>query len=701
MNTELHINGTIADIDKSEAIALTRSVFDLNNLSVRTGSYSNTFKLPKTNVNRLIFKSSENINSSSPEPYTLSTATIKVDGVEVVNGSFEITESEKDYSALIKSGNSQFNQLLKDVTLSTLSTDLSTLNHPYTALDVNNRRDSSEGIVYPNVDYGWLERATNGVDQPFNYFYPALYLKFVFDAAFARLGYRKIGTFWDGDLYNRLAIMAKDAISVNGIFFVNYGVSNSFFVNRSTIQPSTYTIQKATALNFINEIEDPDSLYEVTDIGTAYTVLGYNFPSNFSAGTVFEINLNGTVTINSSIISAYRTLKIVLAQLIFRLEIWNKDTNTFVGYASEVAYDFYTASYGGGGGSVFFNSDTLISPFDINEAINDPSGLAAIGATAEDHALIWTMAVQTTQTSLVAPPSVTHDPWNEITVDLEFSLNQDSAADIPDLNIVDSFDDINVGSAFIYLCNVAGVFYEVDETLKTIRMVEFDAIKRNKAKAIDWSKKIDLSRDPKVTFKLDYAQRNIFKYNNDTKDVFLNALPTYGEGYIYCDNTNLQEELIKYQSPFSLCAIGATMSSGRSMAKIFTGEKYTFTGSIHVVDNDAKVNSFTTRVVLLSRVTSGLIQIDGESAVTGNYEVNNAPLLFDYAIRQKYSLVNDALFRVKKVVCLMRLNEVDFQQFDSSKPVFIDYFNDTFMVNSIDQFKVNKKESTLVTLIRI
>lgn len=703
MTTELYINGNLIDLEGSEVIALTKSVFDLNNLGIRTASYSNVFKAPKTNANRLTFKSAGIVNSFNEEPYIKLIATIKVDGVEVVNGFAELENSDKEfYSITIQSGNGSFFNSIKSLKLTDLSTELAVLDHAYSASEVRDRRDSSTGIVYPNVDYGWFERATAG-DQEFQYFYPSLYLAFVFDAAISQLGYKKKGTFWDLPIYNQLAIMAKNVVSVGNVFFVEYGLLSgaNFFVTRSTTQTSTYVIEKTTPLNFINEINDEDSLYVDTNIGTVYTIFAYNFPSTFGAGTVFEIGLNGTVNINPSIIAQYRSYYLIRAQLVVRLEIWNKDTNTFIGYALDIGYDFYSATYSGGGGSVYLDADNLISSFNINEAINDPSGLAAIGATADEHCLVWRLGVITKQTNLVAPPSVTYDSLPDISVDLEFSINQDSSLDTPDMRVIDSFDDINIGNAFLYLCNVGGVFPVVDEGLKTIEMVEFDTIKRNKINALDWSNKIDISTNPDVSFKMNYARQNLFNYNNDSKDVWLNKLTNYGQGQITVDNENIDQEVTKYKSPFSLCAISPTFENTRSMAKIYTGDKWIFNGATYDLDPDATVGGFTTRVVFLSRVTSGLIQITGTTTVTGNYEVNNTPLLFDYVLRNKYSLINDLLNKTKVVKCLIRLNQVDFSQFDFTKPVFIDYFNDTFVVNDIEQFKVNEVDSTFVTLIRL
>jgi len=75
--------------------------------------------------------------------------------------------------------------------------------------------------------------------------------------------------------------------------------------------------------------------------------------------------------------------------------------------------------------------------------------------------------------------------------------------------------------------------------------------------------------------------------------------------------------------------------------------------------------------------------------------------LFDFVLRNRYSLINGVLDKTKVVSCLMNLKEIDFRNFDFTKPVFIDYFNDYFIVNQISQFKANEVDSTKVTLIRM
>ena len=707
MITELYIDGSLVDLEKQETIVLTKSVFDINKFSVRSSDFSNVFKVPKTQQNRLIFKSAGIVNSFNDEPYDQLSASIKIDGVEVAVGVAELQSSDEDYYSIsVQAGNGAFFKAIKALYLTDLSNDLATLDHEYSPAEVSARRDVAAGLVYPNVDYGWFERASTG-SQPFRYFYPALYVKFIIDKAIEQLGYKRLGSFWEGLNYSSLAIMAKNIVSDADTYFVsysaNYGV-DFFTVDRGGTETLSNGFRVFSVLNFSNENSDEDELYVDTALGLGYVTFGYNFPVNIGNTTTFVLNFNGNVNISQGVRGSFRNGFIINADVVFRLAIYNKVTDTFVSNAVEFSYNFYEADYDledqGQFDELVLKSERLETQATISSADNTLSSLSSIAATATDHALVWFVDI-ITETHPDAERISTVDVLADLAVDVEFDLTQTSGGDPNQVTVINSFDDISIGSLFLYVCNVFGVFPSVDEGLKTVSMISFDSIKRNKAQAINWSKKIDLSTEPEVSFKLDYAKNNIFEYANDDKDVFLNELTNYGRGTFVVDNENMNQEVVKYRSPFSLCAIAPTFNETRSMGRIFTGDKYIFNGVTYEVDSGAKVEGFTTRVVSLSRTTDNLIQVSGGSTVTGNYEVNNTPILFDYVVRTRYSIVNDILNKTKVVNALIRLNEVDFRTFDFTKPVFIDYLNDYFIVNDIKQFKANEVDSTNVTLIRI
>lgn len=714
MKTELIINGSLVDLEKQETIALSKSLFDVNRLNVRTSEFSNVFDVPKTQNNRLIFKSAGIVNSFNDEPYDQLTASIKVDGVEVSAGVAELVSSDEDYYSIsVQAGNGSFFKQIKALSLTDIESYLTPLDHLYNAAEVSARRDlvnygafTPTGLIYPNVDYGWFERSQDG-DQPYEFFYPALYVHYILESAIESLQYKRVGSFWEQDNYKSLAIMAKGIVSDEDNYFVSYSIESGtgfFDVTRGSEEfPDSYAV--FANLNFPEEQQDDDGLYVDTNLGLGYTTFGYNFPVNFTSSTTWTINLNGTVSINN-IRSILRNNYITNASIRFRLEIWNKVTNTYVGNALQLEDTFYSAEYREeeGRSIIIPSTEVFNQEIQINDVINNPFNLNSIGATATDHVLVWFIEILTT--TYTSEDLSTYDALDQIAVELEFDLEQSSGGDPSAVSVVNSFDDINIGSLFLYVNNVLGVFPVVDEGLKTIEMVSFDTIRRNKINAVDWSKKIDITDEPEVSFKLDYAKNNIFEYSNDTKDVYLNKLTNYGRGMLIVDNENVEFEKVKYRAPFSLCAIGSTFnnplsSSARSMGKIFTGDKYTFDGQNYNLDPEAEVEGFSTRIVSLSRSTASPIQITGGASVDANYEVNNTPILFDYVLRTRYSLIRDMLIKTKVVDALFNLTQVDFRNFDFRKPVFIDYLNDYFLVNEIKQFKTNEVDSTNVTLIRL
>ena len=639
MITELFINGQQVDLDKADTIAFTKSVFDINKPSTRTSEFSNAFKVPKTQNNRLIFKSAGLVNSFNDEPYDKLEASVRVDGLEVVYGIAELMSSEEDYYVInVQGGNGSFYKSIKALSLVDISQPLSLLNHEYNAIEVSKRRDLInyeegilDGLIYPNVDYGYFDK-TDLEPQNHNYFFPALYLHYIINNSIDILGYKRVGAFWQSDAYRSLAIMAKNIVSDANVYFIDYNISSGFdfFATRGKIeQGQTYTT--FSALNFPQENDDENNLYIDTDLGLGYTTFGYNFPINFNDNTTFVIGLNGTVTIQD-VRTIFTNDFVTSAKLKVRLQLWNKVTDTYITDAASFEQDFFSIDYEDVDRGQFDeivpdpSSEEWNPIIQIAQVVNQPNGFDGIASTATDHALVWFIEIETT--TLENQDVQTPDLTRYIDAQLEFDLTQSTGGSPTEVSVINTFDDVNIGNIFLYVCNVLGVFPKVDEALKTIDMFSFDDLKKNKGNALDWSKKIDISQEPEISFKLDYAQQSSFEDTNDDKDVFLNQLTNYGKGTFVVDNENLPFEVVKYQSPFSLCAIAPTFNNTRSMGKIYTGDKFTFDGQRYNRDPEAEVDGFSTRIVNLARSTQGLVQIQDGIPSVANYEVNNTPILF-------------------------------------------------------------------------
>jgi len=709
MSTSIEIEGQSLDLSRNEPIAFSVIGFDVLTLGVRSSSFSNVFRVSATSQkNRDIFNSAEIVNSTNPEPYKSLTAVIKVDGEETVNGVASLLGFDGyDYSISIKSGDGNFFNLIKTVSLSSLSSYLTPLTHDYSAAGVDALRDVSTGIVYPNIDYGYFEKAT-GSTHPFNFFLPSLYLKFIIDSAIELIGYRPIGDVWTDDLYATLALSSKGVVGTDNDFLVNYEFINSTLAfgllseEYGAVASRTSTV--GAPLNFPSEIVDADGLYSDTTIATlGYTTFAYNFLANFGALTDFDFTFNGNFSTNNPA-SFFRNQVTASAKVIIRADVYEIATGTLSGTCFSVEFEYYVATYEEQEGSPVRLTETFTPTFPINLEITNPNFINTIAGSADEYAVVWNIESDITIDVLGDIPAATIDNLGNFSFgEISMIISQTDNTIIPStINVLESFDNINVGSAFLYVCNVMGVFPRVDEYNKTIELIRINSVINKKPLALDWSKKLDLSLRPKVSFKLGgYAQSNYFEYDNDTADPFLNALANFGRGAFTISDTTIDLESTAYKAPYSLCATGLTMTDSRSMAKVFTGNKYTFTGSVYVRDENAKVEGFKTRITKLNRVTDSLIQIESGTTQVANYEVANNNILFQNVLNQNFTLVKDATEKTKIVECLMRLNSVDIEQFDSSLPVWVDYFNDYFYVNNVSEFNLTTNESTIVTLIRI
>lgn len=105
-----------------------------------------------------------------------------------------------------------------------------------------------------------------------------------------------------------------------------------------------------------------------------------------------------------------------------------------------------------------------------------------------------------------------------------------------------------------------GAITQYDQKTRTLTCNKFDLIDDRRSFAIDWSKKIDLSKNPQVnltTVLKDYGKRSFFKYEEaDESDVLNNlyrAITNYqiGDGAIIVDNDFIQDDKDVYQSPYA------------------------------------------------------------------------------------------------------------------------------------------------------
>lgn len=669
--TELFINSQlIEDIDAE--IAMTLSSFKLDSLGTRKGSFSNVFDLPKTNQTRLLFENCELVTSVTDIPYQLNACQIFIDGQLVVDGSAVIRETKDNYKVFISAGNSDFFKAIASLKIKDVS--LSQFNHEYNIEQVTIRRESEQGFVYPNIDYGFFENQSiifwnsQTVVNRERFFQPSMWIYTILENALQDIGYTLTGDLINAESYTNGVVLCRAASVPLEALLVNYRLSNvsllDAFIDGTTLK-----------LSFDEKIIDINDLYvfnNTAGIDQAVYTPGSTDKENF----VLQIFFEGTVTTQQGL--RYRN-RLVFVDLL-----------------------------------VYDEDGTLEATFTQSERF----GIIEVGFT-EQIRLSFSFDSPAIQTLLENTPNIQNlrfgwqlrseiDADGLVFSDLEFSINQVPKASgqigtVKDI-IASSVlpQNVTVGDLLITLSIIEGIIFQVDESKKIVNTDRIDKLIKNKGIALDWSDKIDLTDDEEVFYSIDtFAQNNLYQFAKDDKDIFLPE--NIGQGVIQVLNENLEREKVLFESKFAPVPVLSTFQGSYTMGKVFTGDKYVFDGVNFVLNQKLTVEEFTPRIAILTKSTSNLLQVDSQQGLqqTFNWVVNPISLNFSRSIFNHYKLVRSVVINTKVVKALFLLDLEDIVNLDFTRPVFIDYFGEFFYIESIDQFKVNKRESCFVKLVRI
>jgi hypothetical protein len=658
---QLIINGVLADGVIGDVV-MTFSSDNLSSIITKNGSYSNTFELEITNNNQKIFESAEVVISVSGNTYKKLSCQIVVDGLEVVNGFCVLKSSKKSYSLSVFSGNSSFNNAIKEFDLIEIKPAIDSLDHSPSVGDVVARRFNKTDIVYPNIDYGFFEYFTGFLNvTPEYFFFYSVYVKYIFQKIVEKLGYQLVGNLWESEVYQNLAIPCGRVIDT-----AVFNLSASLAVARNEY----YGYNKYFSFSSVDL--DESNSYNFVTIPILGALRGYSFfepPVN----NAIVLTLKGKFTLFN--ISQFDTTRFDI-----ELRIVNKNTGVIKGTVYGIQFTAFAAN------SFFTKRD-----FTLDEVVFPLSNLNLIDHTTD--VLVWYM--QRTPNSFNAAGLSDF----RTTEDFEWSFKNELPNTDLQNRVYDSLPSFKASELYQSILALEGAFVIVDEYTKTIQSVYYEEIKNNIGNAYDWSDLLDLTEEPEISYRFkDYGQKNIFKYKNDEDDVYLNRNLKLGEGYLQIDDTTLESTKEVLEIPFSTCSIGTTANGNAVMAKIYTGEKYVLESGVYNIDPNAKIEKFKARIVKLVDSSSSAIRILNVN--TGSREVSNS-IYLDKIVNKRYTLFKDITNNTKIVKALFRLKVNDIQGFDFRRPVYVSYFSEYFFVNEITQFKFNEVQSTEVELIRL
>tara|TARA_B100000446_G_scaffold176543_1_gene188310 strand:- start:204 stop:2246 length:2043 start_codon:yes stop_codon:yes gene_type:complete len=183
MQVEIYINDQQLDTDIDTSIAETKQVNDFFEISSRQSSYTNTFKLPKTEKNKMILGGMGIIANTSIAPYRVHKISVFKNGIQTIaDGIGYFKPTDDTFNLYVYSENINLFDKIGSKTLADLN--LAYLNHD---LNISNWIASfgRNDYTYPLADYGKLDSSTIEI----NYQLPALFVKFLWDKIFNENGF--------------------------------------------------------------------------------------------------------------------------------------------------------------------------------------------------------------------------------------------------------------------------------------------------------------------------------------------------------------------------------------------------------------------------------------------------------------------------------------------------------------------------------
>lgn len=687
--TRLVINGVEIELYSDVNVAVTKQINDIANLEDRQANYTNKFKVPASANNVSFFENSDQIQSSSTIPYKYNDATVVIDGVPLISRGVAIVDEYdgEDYSVTVYGTLFSFFDAIGEGNLRDL--DLSTFNHTFDYSTVMaNLIDATP--CYAVIDYGLQSKTTRDVDV--RQLRPATRVSDMVSAianytnysiGLHPLGMLHIPYSAKEDVYDSAFMIAQqfEAGLITNSVLVNdnwVGVLNTF-LNRLF-----YNNAVNKTIVFDNSIIDPSGLYNVT---TGVYTPRYSGYYRFTAN---NIQIDSTITLpaatHGGFVSATGTVNVKLhlyVNGIFKEQIY---VNGFNGVVASINIASATSSY------ILLNVGDNVELRLVHEVFN--------------YTVIEQFGTQTWEAgSASIEATVSHGNFlNEMKNGFVYGGFVEQAQCLPDMKIKDFLKGI---------CQMCFASIEVDEVTRSVSFRLWSELNTNKANAYDWSSKID-SRFIELSYRLDYAQKNLFQYKEDSVNDNYLLDNSYGNGTLLVNDTTLDTFKEVLTLPFSATASHVTIEDNVvpiiSVMELTSG---TLASSTAVFTIKSKFNPRIVKHWLFNDTSDKInyTDYDGNSTLMQPLYtfafIEDRPttdvlnLGFDNSLIPTYAEVIKRMLDKSKIIqVLVKLTPIEIASFDFFTPVYISQYGAYFYINRINNF-INAETLTKVELVRI
>ena len=469
-------NNVLGDLDlanfKDFPLALTKGIVNLDNLKARTGTFSKTFKVPNTKNNSKLLSNIDNINSKKDYRDALGRkpCVIMVDNSQNDAGFLQVSKAiNKDYFELIFFGNN-IDWVKSASELKLNSIIYNNNSQVYNELGINTANAATSDTydhAYPYISRGGNVSFFNTSVEDF---YPTLYIKNIIERGLNQLG-------WN---------VSSNFLTDANIKKLSADLSNDMKVVDSVIN------QSKTRAQFSSDVVDygGDIVFKFDDDSSSPNNDNNN---NYTPLTgIYIVPSNGRYDINVSV----------------KTDDW-----IVTGTTKSISVKMYSGS-----------GTSIILPVNLKDVQTK-----TVSTTQGQTTNFKLSAILTQGDKLQITHDWTPNPFSSVTEEVKFKdgtffeiqrspkLTKGDTFNLSDL-IPDSVKLIDVINDFTRMFNI---YYWTDSKTKTIYLEPRDTFFKPITSAVDWTDKIDLSRNYEIDYINTYKRNIEFKYKELNNDEWL------------------------------------------------------------------------------------------------------------------------------------------------------------------------------------
>lgn len=325
------------DTKDTEAVELSYSIAEIQDISKRNSSYSKTITLPETPNNRNVFDNISDLSIDSTfNPNKKSRCRILLDTLLIFDGYLQLKKVILDdingnrFEVVIFAENDNFFTQIGDSFLTDL--DFSNYNHIYgtTSIIDSWTADYNNGYFYPLIDYGynWVYDDISGTSATvstvnINEMYPSTYVRTIWDKIFSEAGYTYQSSFINNNptsVFNQLIIpfinnklLAVGQEDPNFIFNVGASGTQSVlcYSQITTTTPSPAGVVTFKTSYGLQTIDFPVETFPYSDPSSQWNINEYTqvLTPNYVQRFKLRLNcssINGAVAFSWLKVSCYR-----------------------------------------------------------------------------------------------------------------------------------------------------------------------------------------------------------------------------------------------------------------------------------------------------------------------------------------------------------------------------------------------------------